>query len=493
MRDQVMKLGMWSSLLQMARVGINGIVFLIVIRWMPIREVGLFGTSMSIIAFAQIFVRLGVLETYIREKEPTKEFKDTSFWISCGIGAAAGLVIAGIGLVYLLFTGLPRQGLFLLVLACVPLFDSIGIVPEAMLRRNLTFKALAVRTFLATAISGVIAIAAGALGFEGWALVGFSVITPLLSSLLALSMCGWSPSGGLASGMVRPILVPALQITAAGFGSASIVPTTQILVGVIAGPAAAGAYAIAQRFLLLANSFVIEPARQVALPILTGLNDKPAARNAALCEAVAFLTTIAVPIYLGMFAISDGLLTFLVGPNGRSASPIFQGLAWSFPPMIISMLVIQLQTTIGRQRDSLTFTSIQAAVNAVVSAVVAWVAVEQIGIALSVRGFVVIPIIFWQAWRHGHIHPLAILRAVLPPIPAGLVMTLAIFGANRSGLVDGLGSGLATLMAQVLIGAIVYPIALRVIAPRHFSKALASAMGLLRRKRPSSIERQVES
>ena len=477
---------MWSSVLQMSRVGINGIVFLILVRWLPIREVGFFGTSMSIVAFAQIFVRLGVLETYIREKEPTKEFKNTCFWISCCIGIVAALMIASVGSVYILFTDASRQGMFMLALATVPLFESFGIVPEAMLRRNLTFKTLAKRTFVATSISGFIAISLGALGFEGWSLIGFTVISSLLSSILALSMCGWWPTGWLTPKAVRAIVTPAFQITSAGFASASIVPTTQIVVAVIAGPAAAGAYTIAQRFLGLANSFVIEPARQVALPILAGLNDKPSARTAAICEAVSFLTTVTTPIYLGMFAISDQLLQLLVGANGRAATPIFEGLSWTFAPVVISMLIGQLLTAIGRPREVLKFTIVQAGVNVVVSALVAWLIVDQTGVAFALRAYALMPIVFWQAWRHAEVPPLPILKAALPPLPAGLLMIFAIYCVEHWILPDRLEPGLSTLAAQIMVGAVSYPVVLRLIAPRHFKKSFASVTSLLKRGRPTA-------
>lgn len=480
MRKQVLKLGMWSSVLQIARVGINGAVFLILARWLPIREVGLFGTSMSIIAFAQIFVRLGVMETYIREDAPTSDFKNTSFWLSCCIGSAAAFAILIIGVIYLFGTDLPRQGWFIIALAVVPLIDSIGIVPEAMMRRDLTFKVLALRTFTASAVSGFVAIAMGALGYGGWALVSFTLITSLLSSAFAMSMCGWRPNGRPKRKLMREILTPALQITMSGFASASIVPTTQLLVGVIAGPTAGGAYAIAQRFLALANAFVIEPARQVALPLFAGLNNKLEAQNRGLLQAIAFLSVLAAPMYIGAFSTTPELLRLVLNSSDQITESIFRGLTWSFGPTILSMLIAQLLTAISRSRDVLTFTIIQALANVLVSGITAWCAVEEIGWAFSLRAYLLTPIVLLQAYRFASVNPKSVLREILRPMAAGFVMMCVVFLIREYLVRIGISSQFSLLFGEVISGALSYPLALRFVAPHHFNMLKAPLGSLFR-------------
>ncbi|HMJ14524.1 MAG TPA: oligosaccharide flippase family protein, partial [Polyangiaceae bacterium] len=355
-RGLAVRLGVWSALLQAARLGINALVFLVLARVLPLAEVGAFSVAFAIAQLAQSLVRAGVLETVIAAERHDDAYLSAAHAvvIACGAASSALLVLAGAILWWL--NADARTGLFLLALAVLPLSDAWGVVPDAVMRRALRFRALAIRTTLALTAAGAAALAAGFAGFGAWALAAFSVAGSVLSSALALAMCGrriplrWGPEA-------REIAQPAARLALSALATASILPVSQVAVGAIAGHAAAGAYAIAQRLVGLLTAMTVEPARSVALPFLSRVTADEETRRRAVIQGLGLMITIMTPLYFGLYATAPVALPLLLGENGARSAPVVAALCWQYVPLAISVIVAQLLLAVRQPREVLVFTS----------------------------------------------------------------------------------------------------------------------------------------
>lgn len=486
MRTSALKLGVWSTLLQLSRVGINALVFILISRILAIEEIGIFSTAFAILQIFIIFVRSGVTETVVSVKDKSAEFLDTAFGVSILFGVGSFLAMNVVSALTLFWS--PDFFIYVSALSIILLVDSVGVVPDAILRGRLELRALAMRTFIATSISAVIALSVAYAGFGAWSLVGFSFVTSVIGTGIALGMSGWHPRSLGQRALFSSIAGPALRVISSSFASATIVPAAQLLVGIFAGPAAAGAYAIAQRLLGLAANFVIEPARYLALPFLANLKDT-ASQSRAVLSAAGFISAVASPLYLTLFFTASDVLPLLVGANGTLAIPVFSALAWHFPPLIVSMLIGQRLTAERRMQDVLIFTGSQAALNVIISLPLALISATAVAIGYTARAYLLLPLVLYQGHRHAGLPwRELLLRTLLPVLPAFLATLAGYLVSQQLAFPESPLGHIGAIAVQVVIAAPLYLGLLRLVSRQHFELVTGTLLSALKKKKPAASE-----
>ena len=83
----------------------------------------------------------------------------------------------------------------MLCIALTPmiLLQGLTVVPEAIMRRNMTFRPLAIRTLIATVIGGVVGIWPGLAGYQAWALVAQQLVTGVVGAVVLWTVTDWRP------------------------------------------------------------------------------------------------------------------------------------------------------------------------------------------------------------------------------------------------------------------------------------------------------------
>ena len=481
-RSLAMRTGVWSTLLQLVRIGIQTLVFLVFARHLGINELGYYSFAYAFVQITQSFVRTGVLEIVVASQRDDREFISSAYVSSLIFGALASAIIILAGAVALFNGEHGRSGLYLLVFSVLPLVEALGVVPEALLRRKLQFQSLTLRTLLALSVAAVVSLIAGSLGLGATALVAFNMTASVISTVVALIVCGRLPSLGATQREVREISKPALNVALSTLASGSIVPLSQIAVGTISGAAAAGAYAIAQRLVALINTVTVDPVRLTALPILSRLAGDEEGRRNALLEAAGLSMTLLAPLYLGVAAISGVVLPLMLGPNGALAAPVLQALTWHFIPLVMSMISAQLLLVLGRSRQVLTFTLAQSAAGLVFAFAAAPFGAAAVAWAYVVRAYLVTPLVLRQAWVYGGVRPSRYLAAMVPPVACAAGMALGVALIIKMLSAFGLAP-LPVLFIAVPFGAAAYG-GLMMLLGRNQVKSAVRALGALKSAPP---------
>lgn len=480
MKTSALRLGVWSTLLQLSRVGFNALVFVLVSRLVGIDDLGHYSIAFAILQIFLIFIRSGITETVVSAKAESNIFLDTAFRVALlfGFGAFLGMNIVS----FITWFLVPSLFDFVAILSVVVLLDAIGVVPDAILRRKLSLRTLATRTFVASGISATFAIYLAMTGFGVWSLIGFNLVNSAIASTFALALCGWLPKSVGRNDLVGDIIGPALRVISSSFASATIIPSAQLIVGIVGGAGAAGAYAIAQRLLGLAANFAIEPARYLALPYLAKLDDRKAQSRAVL-DAAAFISAFASPLYLTLFFSSTEILPLLVGDNGYLAQPIFSALAWHFPPLIISMLISQRLIAERRMRDVLVFTSTQATLNIFISLPLAMISAAAVAIGYTARAYILLPLVLYQGARYADIPWKGILlKTFLPIIPAIIATAGAYVLINQLSFAETSLGKIEIIVTRAAVAGPFYLLLLRLLLPSHFKLIFGAIKTALVRK-----------
>lgn len=465
-RTRAIRAGAWSVALQVVRLGIQAGVFLLFARYLTLKEVGAYSFAYAFVQVIQAFVRTGVMEVFVAAPRTDRAFVAAANMSSIIIGVLSAVFIATVGIVTQVFNG--SSPWIFLFLATVPLIDSLGIVPEAILRKNLEFSSITLRTTAGLTVAAAICLLLGYLGWRASALVAFNIATSLISTLIAMFIVRRNISfTSVHWPDVKSIIGPSFHVSLSTFASGIVVPASQIALGAFAGPAALGAYAIAQRILSLINSVLVDPVRVAALPVLSKVKGD-AGRRSALIEVLSLCATIISPICLGLAAVSPVLLTLALGENGKIAAPIFMVLALHFVPLTISMASSQLLLVQNKSKEVLKYSSSLAVLGVLTAILTSPFGPIATAAGYVLRAYVLTPMALRQVDKFGGVAPMVILKAIYRPVICAAAMELLILGMERFVIPADVGA-LPRLLILILCGSATYLLLIALFGRHHLN------------------------
>jgi O-antigen/teichoic acid export membrane protein len=447
--------GVWSIVLQWSRFGLNAIVFLLLARWLSLAEIGAFAVAFAPINLMQLVQRTGFSETVMQgRKEPGRQ-TDTIFWMSVAFGLVMSVCMFALSFAIGPIMQSEASGTYLATMSIIPALVGLAAVPEGLLRQRLEIRTLAIRTTTSLAIAGGIAIWLGHAGYGGWALTAFAIVNAALSSLLVVMLVRWSPGGGPCLEDAHKTLPVLAAISGRGLAAHAVMPLLQLMVGAGLGPAAAGAFQIAQRFMSLAETATLTPLRFATLPILIKVRDDPARFHRTVVKSAGLVSLVSAPVYFGLLAVSPILVPLVVGEeNGTATVPTLQALFLVGGNVGLFMVFVQSLTAIGLSGLALRWSTALFALNIGVGAVTALHSDALTALGYSLIGYAATPFLLRVLRAHTGIGLREMAAALFGPVLAAALMAGVIF------LVDALltdrMSDPALLAVQVGLGVVLY-------------------------------------
>src|SRR5215471_14084935 len=150
---------------------IQSISTIVLARLLTPADFGLVAMVTSFSDLAAPFADLGLSQATIQKKDVSQDQITALFWINVGIGLGLTLLMASLGPVLAWFYGEPRLKAITALVSLVFLIAGIRAQPEALLRRQMRFSALAVRNIVSLALGVSLAIALAWRGAGYWAVV----------------------------------------------------------------------------------------------------------------------------------------------------------------------------------------------------------------------------------------------------------------------------------------------------------------------------------
>ncbi|MBO4205220.1 lipopolysaccharide biosynthesis protein [Micromonospora echinofusca] len=304
----------WSYLLTAGRVGSSILVTFLLARLLGPTEFGLLAMALVFITIAQTLIQQGLVSAIVQRDVLTPAHLDAAFGVLVLAGVGIGLLTAAASPLWALLNGTP--GLTVICLALSPLVpvQALAIVPEALLRRELRFRAVAQRTLLAAVLSGIVGVALALAGAGVWALVGQQLVNGVVSMVVVWLVCPWRPGRRLRLGAIRELWAFSAHSASAGLGVLLSNRADVIVTGIFFGPVATGIYRLAARLPDLLVDVAVRSLQQVALPSLSRLQRDRAALAAHLTGLQHLGAVAGLPV-LGILAATAGPLVALLGPQ----------------------------------------------------------------------------------------------------------------------------------------------------------------------------------
>lgn len=431
-RKRAVQAGLWASLQNVAKEGIGFLVFLLLARFfLNDTDFGIVALANSFVMLGQTVGQFGLGTALIRQRDIMDRHKTACFWVSLG----AGLLIAG-GLsaladVFAVWADEPRVAPVLRVLSFGLILTSAGIVHAALLQRELGFKALAIRTLVASISGGIVGITIAILGGGVWSLIALNLVTAGVSTLLLWLSLSWRPKFELPLEELFELVPTGLRVMAIGLVRYVGNSADRFAVGFLIGLSDLGVLYVGQRIVQALQTVLTQSINSVALPVFSEIQDDPHRIRNVYLTAFRTCVVVIVPLFFGLALISN------------QVSQIVLGEKWSDLPIILSILAISaafssplyfnqpLLIAIGKSQKALNIATIGTAVQIICVVIGAFFGVTGVAVGILVRQ--ILMNIVWYIVLSGEINlsgP-AVFKTIKGPVLSIIFMTIVVLSISH--------------------------------------------------------------
>jgi len=404
-------------------------------------DFGLIAMVTAITGFVTMFKDAGLSMATVQRNDITHDQISTLFWINVALSAAVMLVVGALAPAIAAFYSEPRLVWITLALAGTMLFGGFTVQHQALLQRQMRFKALAVVEIASMAGGIAFAITMALMGCRYWSLVGMVAGTALINALLVWVLCDWRPGLPRRHSGVRPMLGFGGNLTGAAFANYLSQNLDKILIGRLSTAALLGAYTKSYQLIMMPLRQLNAPVGQVAIPALSRMQtDGPRYRRAFL-RMQRNMALLVGPLLGFLVPCADWIVMLVLGDQWAEAIPYFAILSGIAIVQAVLTPAAWLWTTQGRTGELFRWTIFDSVTTAVaVSIGITWGALG-VAIAFSGAGLLKSPIFIWAATRRGPVQGLAIWKNAAAAFGLATVIAITILGLRATVEIPSAGIG----------------------------------------------------
>jgi teichuronic acid exporter len=406
-------------------------------------------TSFGVMTLAMVWVTLalqllshGPTMAVIQQDDITNEHANTAFWANMVGSTLFTVAFAALAPLWALANHLPQLVPVCLALTPCILLTGFCSVLDALMRRRMEMRSIAVRTLASSLIGGLCGLAGAFAGWGVWALVIQQNLSAAVWTVMLWRITPWRPHLPRWQATVkawRDIRESSVQTLAGSFGYFIASRVDSLIMGIFFTPIAVGLYRFAGRFAEMVVDLTSRGLQQVSLPDLARHNNEPGQLAARLGRLLHVGVVLSFPALAILAAVAQPFVV-LLGDEWRDAVRPLQVLcAVSAVGVITSLLTPALQAA-QRSEIPTIFTWVSACVYVIgfLAAVRLSGSERTVGqlttVATVVLGLriLVTAVMMYVSYRHIlRVSALPTLTAVTPTLLACLAAVLAGTGTEH--------------------------------------------------------------
>jgi len=327
---------------------IQSISTIVLARLLTPADFGLVAMVTSFSDLAAPFADLGLSQATIQKKDVSQDQITALFWINVGIGLGLTLLMASLGPVLAWFYGEPRLKAITALVSLVFLIAGVRAQPEALLRRQMRFSALAIRNIVSLGFAVFLAIAIAYRGAGYWAVVAVPVAAQFMQMALSWALVSWRPGWPRRAAGVGSMVAFGGNLAASFLTFGLHRNADNILVGWYWGAGPLGLYSRAYSLLMLPLRQLNAPIAGVAVPAFSRIQGNPERFARYYLRAISLLIWVGAPLFGFLFVGAEPVIRLTLGRQWHEAAPVFQILAISGLGQLVLQSTVWLFVSRGR-------------------------------------------------------------------------------------------------------------------------------------------------
>ena len=334
-RNELTKGIFWITVAKYSGIAIQLLISAILARRFSPAAFGTVSVAMVVLYFLEILADIGIGPAVVQYKQLTKSHLNSLFTLTVYMGillTATLYLLSGLISSYYADIALERV---CQVMTLVVLFNALNVVPNALMRKDKRFRAIAFRTLFFRVISGAIAVWGA---FHGWGIYAL-LVTPVLTAIgvFMVNYYFYPLQFVLRISREAVNMIASFSFFQFAFSFCNYFSRNldKLIIGKYFSMTQLGYYDKSYHLMMLPLqnvSFVIEP---VLHPILSSLQDNKHELKEKNQKLAVIISNISFPIGLMLFFCGGELIKIVYGGQWDAAIPVFRILALSLPLQMI--------------------------------------------------------------------------------------------------------------------------------------------------------------
>jgi PST family polysaccharide transporter len=316
--------GLLTITSQGAQFLIGSVMTVVLARLLTPADFGIVAMVVAVTGLGQAFADLGLSEATIQREDINDLQVSALFWINVAVGLALMLITAGLAPVLAWFYHEPRLKAIALVLSSLFLIGGLRVQHEALLKRQMRFRAVAIRDVASSAVGVSAAILMAWRGSGYWAIVAFPAVSQFTRMALSWLAARWIPGLPRRGANVRSLVAFGGNVAGSYLLANMTRNADNFLIGWWWGATPLGLYSRAYNLLMLPVRQLTLPAGGVAVPAFSRLQDDPERFARYYLRVVSLMAWISTPVFGFLFVAAGPVITLALGHQWGGAAPVFQ-------------------------------------------------------------------------------------------------------------------------------------------------------------------------
>lgn len=325
--SQVLSGLIWSAVRSWGGRLAGIVVFFLLARILSPEEFGVFAAAAAVLAFIEIFAEQGLGDAIVQQPTIGPRELNTAF--------LANFILAAL-LVATIWWGAPliasAMGIErltdILRIACLGiLINALGFCQQALFRRNFQYRWLAVRTLVATVLSGAAGVWLALAGFGVWSLVGQFLVNAVVNLALLWLKPIWKPGLGLSSAGFGRLFRYGSNILGMRLLDFANTRVIELAIGAWLGAATLGLYSVGSRIYAISMQLLSSVVLDVAHAGFSRIAGERERLAEAYYRAITATAALAVPGLVLISAVAPELCVTVFGAVWAGSADILRPLA----------------------------------------------------------------------------------------------------------------------------------------------------------------------
>ena len=329
---------------------IQSVATVVLARLLTPSDFGKVAMVATVTGLGQAFADLGLSEATIQRKDISHEQVSALFWINFAVGTGLMLITMMLAPILARFYRESQIVNITLLVSLTFLIGGLRVQPDAILKRQMRFSALALRDVASYVVAVPVAITLALNGFGYWALIALPLTLNFTTMVLSWLMVDWRPSLFRRDSGVRSMIAFGGNVAASYFLVTVSRSADNMLIGRYIGAGPLGLYSRAYNLLMLPVRQLSTPAGGVAIPAFSRTQGDPERFARYYLRAVNLICWISGPVFAYLFVAANPVIILVLGNQWRAAAPIFQILAIAALGQILLESIIWLFVSRGHSQ-----------------------------------------------------------------------------------------------------------------------------------------------
>jgi PST family polysaccharide transporter len=317
---RTIRAALWSSLGTIAQFVSNVALVIILARLLTPTDFGLAGAGLVVVSFGQIFGQVGISTFIVQHHLLNEEDVRTSFTLSILLGGVLTGAIALFAPIFAEFFQIEALVPVLRGLSLMFVIGGFGIVPQALLQRELRFRPLAIVQIVSVTLGyGLVGIVLAALGWGVWSLVAAQLGQALIETSMLLVARPHHKRLGINIRSIGTMIHFTSGMTLTKFAHHFAIQGDNMVVGRWLGAAALGLYSRAYRLMALPANLLGDAVEAVLFSSMSLVQDERERLLIAYRRGNALTALTVMPLSVIAIALAPEIVQIALGPQWAGA------------------------------------------------------------------------------------------------------------------------------------------------------------------------------